>query len=141
MAQWYEKYTAEEIKELCQPYADQLELAGYRVEWNDQTGVWNDYYSNFCIYYMDNAIGSIGLNYFGDETVNKITFDLDTKVTFEMKSTFTKSGMNHKIKVKTNVRRSVTDFKKFKDWLDLIARQYKTAMIKKTRFEADTDFE
>ena len=139
MAQWYEKYTAEEIKELCQPYADQLELAGYRVVWNDQTN-WYAHMSCFYIYYMDNSIGRIGLNFCGEESV-PIGFSLDTKVTFEMKSTFTKSGMNHKITVKTSVNRTVTDFKKYKEWLDLIAKQYKTAMIKKTRFEADTDFE
>ena len=54
MEQWYKTYTAEQIRELGQPYADQLELAGYNVQWDDETN-WQAYYSGFHIYYMDNC--------------------------------------------------------------------------------------
>lgn len=37
MEQWYKTYTAEQIRELGQPYADQLELAGYNVQWYAET--------------------------------------------------------------------------------------------------------
>lgn len=136
---WYKSYTAEQIQELTTPYAEEIEKrTGCRTEWHDESK-WYIYHSGYNVYYMDNLIGSVHLNYKGE--TGSVAFSLDTKVSFTMKSTFTKTAMRHDIKVSTGVRRELTDIDKYIDWLKLICTQYKTALAKKARFEADTDFE
>lgn len=74
-----------------------------------------------------------------------VLFSLNTKVTFTMKSTFTKSNMRHEVKINLNVSREMStsdkDYKKFIDWAKLIMKQLKTAEAKKRKFQADVDFE
>ena len=74
-----------------------------------------------------------------------VQLSLQTKVTFTMKSTFTKSNMRHEIKINLNVSRQMStsdkDYKKFIDWAKLIMKQLKTAEAKKRKFQADVDFE
>jgi hypothetical protein len=74
-----------------------------------------------------------------------IRLTLNTKVTFEMKSVFTKTNMRHNINIKLNVNRDMTtsdkDYKKYIDWAKLIMKQLKTAEAKKRKFQADVDFE
>lgn len=74
-----------------------------------------------------------------------IQLSLKTKVTFTMKSTFTKSNMRHEVKINLNVSRQMStsdkDYKKFIDWAKLIMKQLKTAEAKKRKFQADVDFE
>lgn len=136
---WYKSYTAEQIHELTTPYAEEIEKrTGCSTQWHDETQ-WESYYSGYNVFYMDNLIGSVHLNFGGEP--GAVSMSLDTKVSFTMKSTFTKTAMRHDIKVSTGVRREVTDIDKYIDWLKLICTQYKTALAKKARFEADTDFE
>lgn len=136
---WYKSYTVEQIYELTTPIAEEIEKrTGCRTEWHDESK-WYIYHSGYNVYYMDNLIGSVHLNYKGE--TGSVAFSLDTKVSFTMKSTFTKTAMRHDIKVSTGVRRELTDIDKYIDWLKLICTQYKTALAKKARFEADTDFE
>ena len=136
---WYKTYTAEQIHELTTPYAEEIEKrTGCTTQWKDESN-WESYYSGYNVFYMDNLIGSVHLNYFGEP--GTVVLSLDTKVSFTMKSTFTKTAMRHDIKVSTGVRRDLTDTDKYIDWLKLICTQYKTALAKKARFEADTDFE
>ena len=74
-----------------------------------------------------------------------VQFSLNTRVTFEMKSIFTKTNMRHDVKIKLNVSREMStsdkDYKKFIDWAKLIMKQLKTAEAKKRKFQADVDFE
>ena len=74
-----------------------------------------------------------------------VLLSLKTKVTFTMKSTFTKSNMRHEVKINLNVSREMStsdkDYKKFIDWAKLIMKQLKTAEAKKRKFQADVDFD
>ena len=102
--------------------------------------------------FLNYQLGSIGINYgysWDKETGTyvytdpSVKFNLDTKVTFTMKSTFTKSNMRHDVDIKLNVTRTMyeKDYKKFIDWAKLIMKQLKTAEAKKRKFQADVDFE
>lgn len=102
--------------------------------------------------FLNYQLGIIGINYnycWNEETRNYVysdpyvKFNLDTKVTFTMKSTFTKSNMRHDVDIKLNVTRTMyeKDYKKFIDWAKLIMKQLKTAEAKKRKFQADVDFE
>ena len=102
--------------------------------------------------FLNYQIGNIGIDYdyrWNEEARNyvysnpHVKFNLDTKVTFTMKSTFTKSNMRHDVDIKLNVTRTMyeKDYKKFIDWAKLIMKQLKTAEAKKRKFQADVDFE
>jgi hypothetical protein len=102
--------------------------------------------------YLNYDLGKVCIDYFHkwDEKTRRyvdteptVRFGLSTKVTFTMKSTFTKSNMRHEVNIKLNVHRSMgeNEYKKFIDWAKKIMMQLKTAEAKKKKFEADTDFE
>ena len=102
----------------------------------------------FLNYQLGNIVVDYGYHW-DEETRNYVysdpyvKFNLDTKVTFTMKSTFTKSNMRHDVDIKLNVTRIMyeKDYKKFIDWAKLIMKQLKTAEAKKRKFQADVDFE
>ena len=153
--------TVEEAQAFIQPWIDKVSAElGCGVEpysYNDDystgqnTGYWF-YGAN--LKYLGYKLGTIMIQYnYGYDYKTKeswkydpyVQLSLNTKVTFTMKSTFTKSNMRHEVKINLNVSRQMStsdkDYKKFIDWAKLIMKQLKTAEAKKRKFQADVDFE
>lgn len=155
--------TVEEAQAFIQPWIDKVsaELGcgvepysyndGYYRSGGQNTGNWF-YGAN--LKYLGYNLGNIMMKYnygYDSKTQESWYYDpyvqlsLNTKVTFTMKSTFTKSNMRHEIKINLNVSRLMStsdkDYKKFIDWTKLIMKQLKTAEAKKRKFQADVDFE
>ena len=153
--------TVEEAQAFIQPWIDKVSAElGCGVEpysYNDDcstgqnTGDW--FYGAY-LKYLGYYFGTIMMQYkYGYDSKTKeswkydphVQLSLQTKVTFTMKSTFTKSNMRHEIKINLNVSRQMStsdkDYKKFIDWAKLIMKQLKTAEAKKRKFQADVDFE
>lgn len=152
----------EEVQAFIQPWIDKVSAElGCGVEpysYNDdyrpgvqKNGYW---FYGAHLMYLGYNLGTIMMQYkYGyDRDTNEswkydpyVQFSLNTKVTFTMKSTFTKSNMRHEIKINLNVSRQMStsdkDYKKFIDWAKLIMKQLKTAEAKKRKFQADVDFE
>lgn len=147
--------TLEEAQAFVQPWIDKVSadlVCGIEpYSYNDIHGYWL-YCAN--LKYLGYSLGNVMLKYKyrNDRGPNEswkydpyVLLSLNTKVTFTMKSTFTKSNMRHDVKINLNVRREMTtsdkDYKKFIDWAKLIMVQLKTAEAKKRKFQADVDFE
>ena len=153
--------TVEEAQAFIQPWIDKVSAElGCGVEpysYNDyyKTGQnTGDWYYGAHLKYLGYDLGTIMMQYkYGYDSKTKeswkydphVQLSLQTKVTFTMKSTFTKSNMRHEIKINLNVSRQMStsdkDYKKFIDWAKLIMKQLKTAEAKKRKFQADVDFE
>ena len=127
--------TVEEAQEFIQPWIDKVSA---------DLGCGVEPYSYNDGYYMS------GYGYDRDTKESwkydpYVQLSLQTKVTFEMKSIFTKTNMRHDVNIKLNVSRQMStsdkDYKKFIDWAKLIMKQLKTAEAKKRKFQADVDFE
>lgn len=161
----HEKFfkTVEEAQEFIQPWIDKVSADlgcgvepysyndGYYMSGGQNTGDWF-YGAN--LKYLGYNLGTIMMQYqYGYDRDTKeswkydpyVQLSLQTKVTFTMKSTFTKSNMRHDVNIKLNVSRQMStsdkDYKKFIDWAKLIMKQLKTAEAKKRKFQADVDFE
>lgn len=147
--------TLEEAQAFVQPWIDKVSAdLGCCIEpysYDDNYGNWF-YGAN--LNYLGYGLGNVMMKYKYryDRGPNEswkydpyVLLSLNTKVTFTMKSTFTKSNMRHDVKINLNVRREMTssdkDYKKFIDWAKLIMAQLKTAEAKKRKFQADVDFE
>ena len=137
------------VGELCCSYDETQYNNGNYVNGVQQTSTGN-WYVGAILSYLDYELGRIQMDYvFDGDDYEKIRphvyFILNTKVTFEMKSIFTKSNMRHNIKIKLNCSKtfdsSDKDYKKFINWAKLIMKELKTAEAKKKRFEMDVDFE
>lgn len=133
------------VGELCCSYVErQYNNGGYGIS-TLNTGDW---FVGASLSYLGYEFGQIQMDYVrdGNEKVRPcMYFVLNTKVTFEMKSIFTKSNMRHNIKIKLNCSKtfdsSDKNYKKFINWAKLIMKELKTAEAKKKRFEMDVDFE
>lgn len=136
MTYWYSNFTIDDIKNFLTPIAEDIATkTGCSLEWYEDKTF--SHATHYCLYYMGKYIGSIYLS----SKENCAKFSLYTKITFTMKSTFTKTAMRHHIDIKLGVVRQVEDKNKYIDWLKLICKQYKTALAKKKKFEVDTYFE
>ena len=154
--------TVEEAQAFIQPWIDKVSAElGCGVEpysYNDDymSGGQNvgDWFYGAHLKYLGYNLGTIMMQYkygYDRDTQESWKYDpyvllsLNTKVTFTMKSTFTKSNMRHEIKINLNVSRQMStsdkDYKKFIDWAKLIMKQLKTAEAKKRKFQADVYFE
>lgn len=109
-----------------------------------------DWFYGAYLNYLGYGLGSVMMKYKWDPNESwkyypYVLLSLNTKITFTMKSTFTKSNMRHDVKINLNASREMTtsdkDYKKFIDWAKLIMAQLKTAEAKKRKFQADVDFE
>lgn len=155
--------TVEEAQAFIQPWIDKVSVdLGCSIEpysYNDgsymsggqNTGDW--FYGAY-LKYLGYDLGKIMMQYqYSYDSVTHeswkdapyVLLSLNTKVTFQMKSIFTKTNMRHEVKINLNVSREMTtsdkDYKKFIDWAKLIMKQLKTAEAKKRKFQADVDFE
>lgn len=147
--------TLEEAQAFVQPWIDKVSAdLGCGIEpysYNDIHGYW---FYDADLNYLGYGLGNVMMKYKyrNDRGPNEswkydpyVLLSLNTKVTFTMKSTFTKSNMRHDVKINLNVRRQMStsdkDYKKFIDWAKLIMAQLKTAEAKKRKFQADVDFE
>lgn len=135
------------VGDLCCSYDETQYNNGNNVNGVQNSGDW---YIGANLSYLDYDLGRIQMDYvFDGDDYEKIRphvyFVLNTRVTFEMKSIFTKSNMRHNIKIKLNCSKtfdsSDKDYKKFINWAKLIMKELKTAEAKKKRFEMDVDFE
>lgn len=133
------------VGELCCSYIETQYNNGNYINGIQKSGDW---YIGVCLKYLDYELGRIQMDYVrdGNEKVRPyVYFVLNTRVTFEMKSIFTKSNMRHNIKIKLNCSKtfdsSDKNYKKFINWAKLIMKELKTAEAKKKRFEMDADFE
>lgn len=153
--------TVEEAQAFIQPWIDKVSAElGCGVEpysYNDdyRTGQnTGDWFYGANLKYLGYNLCTIMMQYkYGYDSKTKeswkydpyVQLSLQTKVTFTMKSTFTKSNMRHEVKINLNVSRLMStsdkDYKKFIDWAKLIMKQLKTAEAKKRKFQADVDFE
>lgn len=153
--------TVEEAQAFIQPWIDKVSAElGCGVEpysYNDDYSTGQntgDWFYGAHLKYLGYDLGTIMMQYkygYDSKTQESWKYDphvqlsLQTKVTFTMKSTFTKSNMRHEIKINLNVSRLMStsdkDYKKFIDWAKLIMKQLKTAEAKKRKFQADVDFE
>ena len=150
--------TKEEAENYISPWIDKVagELGCAIERWSYDSKDWNTHEtyweSGAHLKYLNYDLGEVSIAYFykWDENTKRyldteptVRFGLSTKVTFTMKSTFTKSNMRHDVNIKLNVYRSMgeNEYKKFIDWAKKIMMQLKTAEAKKKKFEADTDFE
>ena len=150
--------TKEEAENFINPWIDKVacELGCAIERWSYNSPDWNTHETYWeagaKLKYLNYDLGEVTLayRYEWDEKSRRyidtepiVNFILYTKVTFTMKSTFTKSNMRHDINIKLNVSRSMeeSEYKKFIDWAKKIMIQLKTAEAKKKKFEADIDFE
>lgn len=155
--------TVEEAQAFVQPWIDKVSTDlscgiepysfndGYYMSGGQNVGNW---FYGARLNYLGYDLGTIMMEYkdgYDRDTEESWKFDpyvqlsLNTKVTFTMKSTFTKTNMRHEVKINLNVSRVMStsdkDYKKFIDWAKLIMKQLKTAEAKKRKFQADVDFE
>ena len=136
MTYWFSNFTIDDVKNFLTPIAEDIATkTGCSLEWYEDKDFCDS--CHYVLRYMGEYMGSIYLS----SKENSARFSLYTKITFTMKSTFTKTAMRHHIGIKLGVVRQVEDKNKYIDWLKLICTQYKTALAKKKKFEADTDFE
>ena len=155
--------TVEEAQAFIQPWIDKVSAdLGCGVEpysYNDgnyMSGGKNvgDWFYGANLKYLGYDLGKIMMQYqYSYDSVTHeswkdapyVLLSLNTKVTFQMKSIFTKTNMRHEVKINLNVSREMStsdkDYKKFIDWAKLIMKQLKTAEAKKRKFQADVDFE
>lgn len=155
--------TVDEAQAFIQPWIDKVSADlgcgietysyndGYYMSGGQNTGNW---FYGARLMYLGYNLGTVMMQYnygYDNATHESWTYDpyvqlsLNTKVTFTMKSTFTKSNMRHDVNINLNVSRQMStsdkDYKKFIDWAKLIMKQLKTAEAKKRKFQADVDFE
>jgi len=152
--------TLDEAKEFIRPWIEKVVAdLGCGYDWYTYNGggfysTGGDWYAGGNLKYLGYNLGTVMLQYQynydreNNESWNDhpyVQLSLNTKVTFEMKSIFTKTNMRHDIKIKLNVSRQMStsdkDYKKYIDWAKLIMKQLKTAEAKKRKFQADVDFE
>jgi hypothetical protein len=155
--------TVEEAQAFIQPWIDKISAdLGCSIEpysYNDgsyRSGGQNtgDWFYGAYLKYLGYDLGRVMMQYqynYDRDTHESwqdapyVQLSLNTRVTFEMKSIFTKTNMRHDVKIKLNVSREMStsdkDYKKFIDWAKLIMKQLKTAEAKKRKFQADVDFE
>lgn len=97
-----------------------------------------DWFYGAILKYLGYNLGTIMMQYkygYDRDTHESWKYDpyvllsLNTRVTFTMKSTFTKSNMRHEIKINLNASRQMStsdkDYKKFIDWAKLIMKTIK----------------
>lgn len=141
---WYDdpKYTEDKVKEMLQPFADRIETeCGVKTSFNSVASWMKPYSSSISFTFMGYPVGFIG--FYMNYPTEAVMLSLYSKVTFTDKSSFTKTSMQHKIKIQVTCRRDLheSDFEKYIKWLNVICKQIKTAEAKKKRLEMDTDFE
>lgn len=147
--------TLEEAQAFVQPWIDKVSAdLGCGIEPYSYNDIHGDWFYGAYLNYLGYGLGSVMMKYKYryDRDPNEswkydpyVLLSLNTKITFTMKSTFTKSNMRHDVKINLNASREMTtsdkDYKKFIDWAKLIMAQLKTAEAKKRKFQADVDFE
>lgn len=147
--------TLEEAQAFVQPWIDKVSAdLGCGIKPYSYNDIHGDWFYGADLNYLGYGLGNVMMKYKYryDRGPNEswkydpyVLLSLNTKVTFTMKSTFTKSNMRHEIKINLNVSRQMStsdkDYKKFIDWAKLIMAQLKTAEAKKRKFQADVDFE